>query len=281
MAQHRVAVDERTPLFLLIIDAIAFWLRSQAIFWLLALPIAGLAAAGAYLADNVREFAFLRQPEGWHFLFALIYALFLDRWIKEALLDDATPCEEVDALRHALVPAPFLMFAIVFFLFAVGLSFLRLEGIGETLAGWGVPATMVVPLATLLAWLPHLLVWATALAFVILLVPAWCAAAPLSLGQAWRLSEPVRPKLFRLVVGTILLSMAVYAVTLWGVEMLPRRPWAPAAMVATQRLVDCLLLAIAGHVLATLFRIVADWQQPEPEERPFRNMRLRPRGTAR
>ena len=49
MAQHRVAVDERTPLFLLIIDAIAFWLRNQTVFWLLVLPIVGLAAAGTYL----------------------------------------------------------------------------------------------------------------------------------------------------------------------------------------------------------------------------------------
>jgi hypothetical protein len=281
MTQQRVAVDERTPLFLLIIDAIAFWLRNQAIFWLLALPIAGLAAAGAYLVDTVQQFAFLRRPEGWHFLFALIYALFLDRWIKESLLDDATPCDEVDALRHALVPAPFLLFAIVFFLFAMGLSWLQLQGIDETLAGWGVPAVMVTPLGALLAWLPHLLVWATALAFVALMVPAWCAAAPLSLGQAWRLSEPVRPRLFRLIVGAVLLSMAISAATLWGVELLPRRPWVPAAMVGAQRLADCLLLAIVGHVLAALFRNLADWQQPEPEERPFRNMRLRPRGTSR
>jgi hypothetical protein len=281
MAQHRVSVDERTPLFLLIIDAIAFWLRNQTVFWLLVLPIVGLAAAGTYLVDTVKQFTFLHRPEGWHFLFALIYALFLDRWIKESLLDDAVSCEEVDALRHALVPASFLMFAIVFFLFAMGLSWLQLQGIEQALAGWGVPRAMVGPIATLLAWLPHLLVWATVLGFVILLVPAWCAAAPLSLGQAWRLSEPVRPKLFRLIVGAVLLSMAVYAATLWGIEVLPKKAWAPAAMVGAQRLADCLLLAIVGHVLASLFRALADWQQPEPEDRPFRNMRLRPRGTAR
>jgi hypothetical protein len=281
MAQQRVAVDERTPLFLLIIDAIAFWLRNQTIFWLLALPIAGLAAAGAYLVDTVQQFTFLRRPEGWHFLFALIYALFLDRWIKESLLDDAPPCDEVDALRHALVPAPFLMFAIVFFLLAMGLSWLQLQGIEAALARWGLPGALVVPLATLLAWLPHLLVWAMVLAFVVLLVPAWSAGAPLSLGQAWRLAEPVRPKLFRLVIGAVLLSMAIYAATVWGLEVLPKKPWVPAAMVAAQRLADCLLLAITGHVLAALFRTLADWQQPEPENRPFRNMRLRRRGTAR
>lgn len=281
MAQHRVTVDERTPLFLLVIDAIAFWLRNQAIFWLLALPIAGLAAAGAYLVGTVQQFTFLRRPEGWHFLFALIYALFLDRWIKESLLDDATPCEGVDALRHALVPAPFLMFAIVFFVFAMGLSWLQLQGIEQALLRWGLPWALVVPLATLLAWLPHLLVWATALAFVVLLLPAWSAGAPLSLGQAWRLAGPLRPKLFRLVVGAALLSMMVYAATLWGLETLPKKPWAPAAMIGVQRLADCLLLAVTGHVLASLFRTLADWQQPEPEERPFRHMRLRPRGTPR
>lgn len=47
MAPSAAAVTERTPLALLIIDAIAFWLRRQAIFWLLVLPIAGLAAAAA------------------------------------------------------------------------------------------------------------------------------------------------------------------------------------------------------------------------------------------
>ena len=281
MAQQRVAVSESTPLFLLIIDAIAFWLRSQAVFWLLALPIAGLAAAGAYLVDTVHQFAFLDHPEGWHFLFALIYAMFLDRWIKESLLDEAAECDEVDALRRALVPPPLLLFAIVFFVFAMALGLLRLQGIDSTLVRWGLPIAAVTPLATLIAWLPHLLVWGTALAFVALLVPAWSAAAPLSPRQAWRLSEPVRPKLFRLILGATFLSMVVYAATLWGVEALPGRRWAPAAMVGAQRLADCLLLAIIGHVLAALFRSLADWQQPEPEERPFRNMRLRPRGTSR
>jgi hypothetical protein len=281
MAQQRVAVDERTPLFFLVLDAIAFWLRNQTVFWLLALPIAGLAAAGAYLVGTVQQFAFLDHPEGWHFLFALIYAMFVDRWIKESLLDEAAPCDEVDVLRRALVPAPLLLFAIAFFLLALGLGLLRLQGIDDTLARWGVAAAVATPLAVLLAWLPHLLVWATALAFVVLLVPAWSAAAPLSLRQAWRIAEPARPKIFRLILGSVLLSMLVYAATLWGLEMLPRKPWAPAAMAGMQRLVDCLLLAIAGHVLSALFRILTDWQQPEPEERPFRNMRLRPRSTSR
>jgi hypothetical protein len=43
------------------------------------------------------------------------------------------------------------------------------------------------------------------------------------------------------------------------------------------RLVDCLLLAGVGYGLAAIFRSLTDWQQPEPEDRPFRGMRLRTR----
>jgi hypothetical protein len=277
----RVTVSERTPLLFLIVDAIAFWLRNQPVFWLLALPIAGLAAAAAYILGTVEQFAFLRHPEGWHFLFALIYAMFLDRWIKESLLDDATACDEVDAFRRALVPAPLLLFTIVFFVFAMVLSWLQLQGIEASLAGWGVPRAPATILATVLGWLPHLLIWVTPLAFVVLLVPAWCAGEPMSVRQAWTLSEPVRPKVFRLVLGACVVSLLVYAATMWGLEVLPSKPWAPAAMVAVQRLVDCLLLAITGHVLASLFIALTDWQPPEHEDRPFRGMRVKPRAASR
>jgi hypothetical protein len=277
MAQRGVAVSESTPLFFLIVDAIAFWLRHQAVFWLLVLPIAGLAAAGAYLTDTVQQFAFLRRPEGWHFLFALIYAMFLDRWIKEALLDDAADCDEVDAFRRALVPPPLLLFAIVFFLFAMGLSWPQLKGIEDTLTEWGLPFAIAAPLATLLSWLPHMLVWSIALAFVALMVPAWSAGASLSLRQAWRAAEPARARIFRLIIGSVLLSMLVYAATLWAYEVLPMKPWVPAALAGAQRLADCLLLAVAGHVLASLFRTLTGWHPPEPEDRPFRHLRVRPR----
>jgi hypothetical protein len=272
-----MAVDgARTPLFLLLIDAFAFWLRNQAIFWLLALPAAGLAAAMAWLVETNPNLSFLGHPWAWEFLFAMIYAMFLDRWIRESLLDDATTCEGVDAMRHAFVPARLLIFAIVFYLFAMALSWLQLQGIEASIARWGVPPGGAFRVATtLVVWLPHLLVWATTLAFLILLVPGWTADAPLSLRQAWAVSEPARPKLFRLVVGTALLSLMVHALTVWGLEALPRKPWVPATMAAAQRLADCLLLAIAGHVLAVLFQSLTDWHAPEPEERPFRHMRLR------
>lgn len=271
------ADGERTPLFFLLIDAIAFWLRNQGIFWLLALPIAGLAAAMAWLAETNPQLSFLGHPWAWDFLFAMIYAMFLDRWIKESLLDGAAPCEGVDALRRAFVPSRLLIFVILFFGFAMALGGLQLQGIEAAIARWGLPRGLTVVLATVLAWLPHLLVWATALGLLALLVPAWSAEAPLSLSRAWSVSAPARPKLFRLVVGTAVLWLLVHALTAWGLEALPRKPWAPATMIAAQRLADCLLLAIAGHVLSALFRGLTDWQAPEPAERPFRNMRLRPR----
>src|SRR6201993_2149743 len=178
MAQPGGAAVE--PLFFLIIDAIAFWLRNQAIFWLLALPIAGLAALAAYLIRTHEQFAFLRHPEGWDFLYALIYAMFVDRWIKESLLDDASPCDEVDALRRALVPPPLLLFAIVFFLFAVALSWLPLEGVEATLLRRHLPYAIAVIDGIALSGLPHVLMWAAALSLFVLLVPAWCAGEQMS-----------------------------------------------------------------------------------------------------
>ena len=38
-----------------------------------------------------------------------------------------------------------------------------------------------------------------------------------------------------------------------------------------------LLLAGVGYGLATVFRTLTDWQQPEPEDRPFPGLRLRAR----
>src|SRR5258708_37919097 len=101
------------------IDALTFWWRRQGTFWLLALPIAGLAAAISYVLEVDRQWVDWRQHWGWNFLFALFYAMFLDRWIKEALLDDAMPCDEVDALRRSTVGVRFLTFAAVLGLLAV------------------------------------------------------------------------------------------------------------------------------------------------------------------
>ena len=47
-------------------------------FWLLALPIAGLAAAGAYLTDTVQQFAF-RFGIGAHVVIGKAFTLDLPR----------------------------------------------------------------------------------------------------------------------------------------------------------------------------------------------------------
>jgi hypothetical protein len=49
-------------------------------------------------------------------------------------------------------------------------------------------------------------------------------------------------------------------------------------MAGVWRLSDCLLLAIVGYVLATIWRELTDWRPPEPEDHPFRNLKFRARG---
>jgi hypothetical protein len=43
-------------------------------------------------------------------------------------------------------------------------------------------------------------------------------------------------------------------------------------MEAAHRLIDCLLLTFVGAVLASLFRQLTDWQQPEPDDHPYRDL---------
>src|SRR5262245_13372353 len=110
MASHLTFDHNETSLLLRSVDAIAFWFRNQAVFWLVALPIAGLGAAVAFVLDRHQQFADLRNHWGWDFLFALIYAMFLDRWMKIALLEGASPCDEVDNLRRSIISVRFLVF---------------------------------------------------------------------------------------------------------------------------------------------------------------------------
>src|SRR5882672_4645882 len=100
-------------------SALSFWCRHQGTFWMMTLPIAGLAAAVAYVLETHREFIDWHQHWGWDVLFALLYAMFLDRWIKEALLDDATPCDEVDEMRRSTIAVRFLTFAAALCLLAI------------------------------------------------------------------------------------------------------------------------------------------------------------------
>ncbi len=275
----RLTLDHDEPsLSFLIVDAITFWFRNQAAFWLVALPIAGLGAAIAFVLDRHQQFAGLRNHWGWDFLFALIYAMFLDRWMKVALLEGATPCEEVDNLRRSIISVRFLVFAACFLLLAMIMSMLRLEGISETLIGWRLPLSVAGILGTTLSWLPHLFFWTTLFALIALMLPSLSAAEPTSVSAAWTLGRPVRAPLFRLIFGVALLSLLVFASTAFGLQLLPKKPWAVAAMAGLWQLGNCLLLAIVGYVLAAIWRELTDWRQPEPDDHPFRNMKYRARG---
>ena len=234
------------------IDALTFWWRRQGTFWIMALPIAGLGAGVTYVLEADRQFVDWRHHWGWDLLFALIYAMFLDRWIKEALLDNALPCDEVDELRRSTIGVRFLTFA----------AALCLLGL----------ATAPCPFVEL-----NVALCASAATLFVLLLPSLAAAKPLSLDEAFTLGRPVQAHLFLLIGGAILLSLLAGVGLVWGSTLLPHKPWNAAAVAALQRLVDCLLLAFVGYGLASIFRQLTDWQQPEPADHPFRGMRLRAR----
>lgn len=234
------------------IDALTFWWRHKATFWIMALPIAGLGAGVAYVLEADRQFIDWRHHWGWSFLFAVVYAMFLDRWIKEALLDDAMPCDEVDELRRSTIAVRFLTFAAALCLLAV--------------------ATAPIPFVEL-----NIVLCASAATLFVLLLPSLAAARPLSLDQAFMVGRPIQAHLFLLIGGAILLSLLAGVGLAWGATLLPDKPWNVAAVAALQRLVDCLLLTFVGYGLASTFRQLTDWQPPEPADHPFPGMRLRAR----
>ncbi len=84
-----------------------------------------------------------REHWRWNVLFALIYALFLDRWIKDALLDEAPTCDEIDALRRSNDRARFVAWPL---LVRAGLA------IGGALPTSGSRRSASV--------LPHVVIWA-------------------------------------------------------------------------------------------------------------------------
>jgi hypothetical protein len=234
------------------LSALGFWCRRQGTFWLMTLPIAGLSAGVAYVLDTQREYIDWRHHWGWDFLFALIYAMFLDRWIKEALLDGAPDCEEVDEMRRSTIAVRFLTFASAICLLAI--------------------ATAPCPYIELNA----VAVAAAASVFVMIL-PSLAAHQPMSLHEAFVLGRPVQAQLFLLIGGAILLSLMAGLGLELGSKLFPDKPWTGAAIAALQRVIDCLLLAGVGYGLARLFCDLTDWQQPEPADRPYRGMRLRAR----
>ena len=233
-----------------IFDAFVFWLHRQGVFWILSLAIAGLAAAIAYLIDARRDLGEWRGHWGLLALFAMIYALFLDRWIKEALLDGADTCEGTDNLRRSVISPRFVVFAAL--LIALAFAAAEIPVIGAGPAIWVI---LAAPLA--------------------LMLPSFSAGEPLSPVEALRLGAPVFLTLLITIGVATALSLLATQAAEWILPLLPRRPWAPAGLAAATVLIDCLLLAFTGHILAALYRAQSGWQQPEPEERPYRAMRWR------
>lgn len=244
--------NDAPSLGLALIDALVFWLRHQGVFWLMALPVAGLGAGVAYVLETNRQLIDWRHHWGWDFLFAMIYAMVLDRWIKEALLEEASPCDEVDELRRSNIGVRFLIFAALLCLLATALAFQPQVELGVVL-------------------------WAAAASLFVLMLPALAAVEPISLRQAFVLGRPLQVHFFLLIGGAVALSLLANSGLAWGSTYLPDKPWNAAAVAAAHRLADCLLLAFVGHALAAIFRHLTDWRQPEPDDHPFRGMRLRAR----
>ncbi len=236
----------QSSLLFLLIDALAFLVRKRGVFLTVVLPIAGIAAGIAWALGTQRLLDHWRGHWGWDFLFVLIYAMFLDRWIKESLLDGATDCDEVDMLRRSLITPRFLAFAALLFALAAALSVLP----------WVVPLILCTAIFALLA----------------LALPSFSAAEPLGLSQALRLGRSARTSLIALSLGAALLSIADDVALHWATLHLPHKAWVEPAMAAAQRFVDCVLIALAGHMLASLYRQLADWQQPEPDDHPYRDL---------
>ena len=223
------------------IDALAFWCRRQTVFWMLTLPIAGLAAMIAFLLETRVELGVWREHWAWDFLFALIYAMFLDRWMKETLLDGALPSDEVDDMRRSTIAARFLTFAVVFCLLGI--------------------ATAPSPYVEL-----NIVACAAAASLFVLVLPSLAAHQPLSVYEAFMIGRPLQAQLFLLVGGAMVISLSAGLGLDWLGRLLPHKAWLPAALAAAQRLIDCLLLAGVGYGLATLFRTLTDWQQPDPAD---------------
>jgi len=266
---------ERPSLFLLILDALGFVVRNRMIFAVVALPIVGLAGGIDWILDSSPLFEGWRNHWGWDFLFGLVYAMFLDSWIKEALLDGAFPCDEVDNLRRSIVATRFLFYAAFMFVLAYTLGSLPIDWIVDSDA---IPYAALGPvLAAVLPWLPHIVFWSMVLAFFCMILPSYSAAEPITLHEALRLGRAVRPVLIELVLGTVLIAMLGYAAADWGQHHLPPKPWATAAMTAVHRLIDCLLLAVAGYALAKLYRRLTDWRPPLSAEHPYASVATKPR----
>ena len=234
------------------IDALAFWCRRQALFWLISLPIAGFAAMVAYLFETRIEFDLMRDHWGWAFLFTVLYALFLDRWMKETLLDGALTGEEGEDLRRSTLGMRSISLAILTWLIVM--------------------ATALGPYAEL-----NVVACAAVASLFMLILPSLAANEPLSISDAFSLGRPHRARLFVVVFGAMVLSLAFGHALNHVVPLLPHKAWVPALMAAGQKLFDCLLMAFVGYDLAILFQTRTDWQAPLPEEHVYSGVRIRAR----
>jgi len=273
---ERPAADGYQPtLPLLLGHALVFLWRDRMVFALVALPVAGLAAGIDWILEDNALFIGWRNHWGWDFLFALVYAMFLDRWIKESLLENAYECEEVEEFRRSLIAPRFLFYAAVMFVVAYALSVFPTDWFfGPESVAWLAPGRFF---AILLPWLPHLVFWSLILALFCLVLPSVSAAEPLTLGEALRLGRAQRAVLIKLILVVAFLSLVGYALSHWGLQHLPRKAWAAAATTAAHRLFDCLLIAITGNCLATIYSQITDWRQPESADHPYRGLGKPPR----
>lgn len=267
----RSATQEQQPsLPRLVVNSLLFLVRRWSTFAIVASPIPAIAAGAAWLLEFQRHLDIWRDPWLWDLLFAVAYAMLLDRWIKEALLDGAFDCDEVDNLRHSIIAPRFLLFS--------GAMYVLAYLLGAEPFDWFANTSRLGPvLDGVIHWLPQIVVWALVFAVLSLMLPSLSAAEPISTLQALRLGRRVRPSLIALALGVTLLSVAGDLASHWGLAQLPHKPWAPSAMAGAHRIFDCLLIAIAGHCLATLYRQLTDWRQPEPEDHPYRGLGQPPR----
>ena len=242
-------VEDHAPsLGHVLVDALVFWLRHQAVFWLMALPIAGLAAAIAYILEANQAVRRLAPSLGLGFPVRLIYAMFLDRWIKEALLEDAR------AVRRGRCVAPLDHRA--------PLPALRRRPLP---AGDGARAPASRRAGAVL--------WTAAAALFALLLPALAAGEPSSLRQAFALGRPLQIHLFLLIGGASLLSLAAGSGPRRGLpDICPTEPWTPPPSPPPIGWSTGLLLAFVGYGLARSFAKLTGWQQPEPRDRPYRGI---------
>jgi hypothetical protein len=267
----RSAIEEQQPsLPRLVVKSLSFLVRKWSVFAIVASPIPAIAAGAAWVIEFQRQFDIWRDPWLWDLLFAVAYAMLLDRWIKETLLDGAFDCDEVDNLRRSIIAPRFLLFA--------GGMYVLAYLLGAQPFGWIAGDSQLGPvLEGVINWSPQAVVWALVFAMLSLMLPSLSAAEPIKPLQALRLGRRVRPSLIGLALGVTLLSMAGDLVTRWGLTQLPHKSWAPSAMAGAHRLLDCLLIVIVGHCLATLYRQLTDWRQPEPEDHPYRGLGQPPR----